>query len=80
VNSCQLIAIAATVVDTFRSGGFVSLTGTLVGPILTQLISTATFFENGRGTIHIISYWQSVIRGVFLLIVVRVQARVGKKR
>lgn len=77
----ELIAIAAVVVGgTLLSGGIGSVVGTLVGLILMQLIFTVIVFENGLGTVQISSYWQSVIRGAFLLIVVLVQARVGKKK
>jgi galactofuranose transport system permease protein len=51
-----------------------------VGLLLMQLIFNVIVFENGRGTISISSYWESVIRGAFLLIVVLVQARVAKRR
>ncbi|WP_179220463.1 hypothetical protein [Rhodococcus sp. NCIMB 12038] len=45
-----------------------------------QLIFNIIVFENGRGTISISSYGESVIRGGFLLIVVLVQAKVAKRR
>lgn len=77
----ELIAIAAVVVGgTLLTGGIGSVLGTLVGLLLMQLIFNVIVFENGRGTISISSYWESVIRGAFLLIVVLVQARVVKRR
>jgi galactofuranose transport system permease protein len=62
------------------SGGIGSVLGTIVGLLLMQLIFNVIVFENGRGTMSINSYWESVIRGAFLLIVVLVQARVAKRR
>ena len=77
----ELIAIAAVVIGgTLLSGGIGSVLGTFVGLLLMQLIFNVIVFENGRGTISISSYWESVIRGAFLLIVVLVQARVAKRR
>jgi ribose transport system permease protein len=32
-------------------------------------------FENGMGWISLSAYWQSVIRGLFLLVVILLQAR-----
>ena len=48
---------------------------TLVGVLLLGLIFNILNFENGRGSISLSAYWQSVIRGAFLLIVVIVQSR-----
>lgn len=80
-NGWELIAIAAVVVGgTLLTGGIGSVIGTLIGLLLLQLIFNVIVFENGLGTVQISSYWQSIIRGAFLLIVVLVQARVGKKR
>jgi len=77
----ELIAIAAVVIGgTLLSGGIGSVLGTFVGLLLMQLIFNVIVFENGRGTMSISSYWESVIRGAFLLIVVLVQARVAKRR
>jgi ribose/xylose/arabinose/galactoside ABC-type transport system permease subunit len=53
--------------------------GTLVGLLLMQLIFNVIVFENGRGTISISSR-KSVIRGVFLLIVVLGQAVPRRRR
>jgi len=36
-------------------------------------------FENGRGWISLSAYWQSVIRGLFLLLVVMLQARLAAR-
>jgi ribose transport system permease protein len=77
----ELIAIAAVVIGgTLLSGGIGSVLGTFVGLLLMQLIFNVIVFENGRGTISISSYWESVIRDAFLLIVVLVQARVAMRR
>ena len=37
-------------------------------------------FENGMGWISLSAYWQSVIRGVFLLIVILLQAQLSNRR
>lgn len=76
-----MIAIAAVVVGgTLLSGGIGSVVGTLVGPVADAADLQRHRVENGRGTISISSYSESVIRGAFLLIVVLVQARVAKRR
>ncbi len=36
-------------------------------------------FENGLGWISLSAYWQSVIRGAFLLLVVAIQARLSMR-
>jgi ribose transport system permease protein len=36
-------------------------------------------FENGKGVISIDVFWQNVIRGVFLLVVVLLQARSARR-
>lgn len=36
-------------------------------------------FENGRGVISLSSYWQAVIRGGFLLLVVLLQNRLARR-
>src|SRR5918994_216708 len=48
---------------------------TLAGVLLLGLIFNILNFENGLGWISLSAYWQSVIRGVFLLLVVAIQAR-----
>jgi ribose transport system permease protein len=77
----ELTAIAAVVVGgTLLTGGVGSVLSTLVGVLLLQLIFNLIVFENGRGSINISSYWESVIRGAFLLVVVLLQVRLVKRR
>lgn len=77
----EMSAIAAVVVGgTLLSGGVGSIMGSLVGVILLQLIFNLIVFENGRGGITISPYWESVIRGGFLLFVVLLQVRLTRKR
>ena len=77
----ELTAIAAVVVGgTLLTGGVGSVLGTLVGVLLLQLIFNLIVFENGRGVIEISSYWESVIRGGFLLAVVLLQVRLTRRR
>lgn len=72
----ELSAIAAVMVGgTLLSGGVGSVMGSLVGVILLQLIFNMIVFENSRGGIQISPYWESVIRGGFLLFVVLLQVR-----
>jgi galactofuranose transport system permease protein len=77
----ELSAIASVVVGgTLLTGGLGTVWGSLFGAILLRLIFNVLNFENGRGVISLSAYWQSVIRGVFLLVVVLMQNRnVGKK-
>jgi ribose/xylose/arabinose/galactoside ABC-type transport system permease subunit len=35
-------------------------------------------FENGLGVISLSAYWQSVIRGAFLLVVILLQVRLAR--
>jgi ribose/xylose/arabinose/galactoside ABC-type transport system permease subunit len=77
----ELTAIAAVVVGgTLLTGGVGSVLSTLVGVLLLQLIFNLIVFENGEGAINISSYWESVIRGAFLLVVVLLQVRLVKRR
>lgn len=77
----ELTAIAGVVVGgTLLSGGRGSLGGTMVGVILLGLIFNVLNFENGLGVISIDVFWQNVIRGAFLLLVVLLQARGGDER
>ncbi|MBM2618275.1 ABC transporter permease [Actinoplanes sp. LDG1-06] len=77
----ELIAVAAVVVGgTLLTGGVGSIGGTLAGLLLLQVIFTIINFENGRGGIEINSYWQNVVRGAFLLVVVLLQTGVGRGR
>lgn len=74
----ELIAIAAVVVGgTLLTGGQGSIGGTLAGALLLGLIYTILNFENGMGWVSLSAYWQSVVRGVFLLAVVVLQAKLS---
>ncbi|WP_201863266.1 ABC transporter permease [Microvirga soli] len=74
----ELFAIAAVVVGgTLLTGGVGSVASTLAGVLLLGLIFNILNFENGLGWISLSAYWQSVIRGAFLLLVVAIQARLS---
>jgi galactofuranose transport system permease protein len=74
----ELFAIAAVVVGgTLLTGGVGSVGSTLAGVLLLGLIFNILNFENGLGWISLSAYWQSVIRGLFLLLVVAIQARLS---
>ncbi|WP_350241702.1 ABC transporter permease [Deinococcus sonorensis] len=76
----ELTAIAGVVVGgTLLSGGRGSLLGTLVGVTLLGLVFNVLNFENGKGVISIDVFWQNVIRGVFLLVVVLLQSRSARR-
>jgi len=67
----ELFSIAAVVVGgTLLTGGVGSVGATLVGVLLLGLIFNVLNFENGLGWISLSAYWQSVVRGVFLMVVV----------
>jgi ribose transport system permease protein len=67
----ELFSIAAVVVGgTLLSGGLGSVGATLAGVLLLGLIFNVLNFENGLGWISLSAYWQSVVRGAFLFIVV----------
>ena len=67
----ELFSIAAVVVGgTLLTGGMGSVGATLIGVLLLGLIFNVLNFENGMGWISLSAYWQSVIRGVFLMVVV----------
>ncbi len=77
----ELSAIADVVIGgTLLTGGMGSVGTTLVGAILLGLIFNILNFENGKGVISLSSYWQTVIRGLILLIVVLLQNRLGRRR
>ena len=77
----ELSAIAAVVIGgTLLTGGLGSVGTTLVGVILLGLIFNMLNFENGQGVISLSSYWQTVIRGAILLIVVLLQNRLSRRR
>ena len=77
----ELNAIAAVVVGgTLLTGGQGSVGATLSGTLLLGLIFSILNFENGLGRFNISTYWQTVIRGLFLLVVVLSQSRVSRRR
>jgi ribose transport system permease protein len=77
----ELSAIAAVVVGgTLLTGGVGSVLATGVGVGLLQLIFNLITFENGKHVISISQYWESVIRGAFLLVVVLLQVRLVRRR
>jgi ribose transport system permease protein len=74
----ELFAIASVVVGgTLLTGGVGSVGSTLAGVLLLGLIFNVLNFENGLGWISLSAYWQSVVRGLFLLVVVIIQARLA---
>ena len=77
----ELFAIASVVVGgTLLTGGVGSVGATLAGVMLLGLIFNVLNFENGLGWISLSAYWQSVIRGLFLLAVVILQSRLTSKK
>lgn len=77
----ELFAIAAVVVGgTLLTGGSGSVVTTLAGVLLLGILFNVLNFENGMGWISLSAYWQSVIRGLFLLIVVLLQAKLTARR
>ncbi len=77
----ELFAIASVVVGgTLLTGGSGSVGATFAGALLLAMVFNILNFENGLGWISLSAYWQSVIRGGFLLIVVVLQARLMSRR
>ena len=77
----ELFAIASVVVGgTLLTGGVGSVGATLAGVMLLGLIFNVLNFENGLGWISLSAYWQSVIRGLFLLAVVILQSRLASRQ
>ncbi|SAK50402.1 ribose ABC transporter permease [Caballeronia fortuita] len=77
----ELFAISAVVLGGTRlTGGDGSIAMTVAGVALLGLVFNLLNFENGLGFISLSAYWQSVIRGLFLLLVIVLQARVLGKR
>ena len=75
----ELFAIASVVVGgTLLTGGSGSVGATLAGAMLLALLFNLLNFENGKGWISLSAYWQSVIRGLFLLLFVLLQAKIAK--
>jgi ribose/xylose/arabinose/galactoside ABC-type transport system permease subunit len=74
----ELFAIASVVVGgTLLTGGVGSVGATLAGTLLLGTVFNILNFENGMGWISLSAYWQSVIRGGFLLLVVILQSRLA---
>ena len=77
----ELFAIAAVVVGgTLLTGGSGSVLTTLAGVLLLGTLFNVLNFENGKGWISLSAAWQSVVRGLFLLAVVLLQARLTRSR
>ena len=77
----ELFAIASVVVGgTLLTGGVGSVGATLAGALLLAMVFNILNFENGLGWISLSAYWQSVIRGLFLLAVVVLQAKLAGSR
>jgi ribose transport system permease protein len=64
---------------TLLTGGVGSVGSTLIGVLLLGLIFVTLNFERGLGTIQLSSFWENVIRGVFLLAVVVFQSRLARR-
>jgi ribose/xylose/arabinose/galactoside ABC-type transport system permease subunit len=76
----ELFAIASVVVGgTLLTGGAGSVGATLAGVLLLGMVFNVLNFENGLGVISLSAYWQSVIRGLFLLVVVVLQAKIANR-
>jgi ribose transport system permease protein len=76
----ELFAIASVVVGgTLLTGGSGSVGATLMGALLLGMVFNILNFENGLGWISLSAYWQSVIRGLFLLVVVVLQAKLAQR-
>jgi len=76
----ELSAIAAVVVGgTLLTGGVGSVGGTLAGVLLLGLIFNVLNFERGLGTFEITPFWENLIRGIFLLVVVVFQSRLARR-
>ena len=77
----ELFAIASVVVGgTLLTGGVGSIGATFAGAMLLAMVFNILNFENGLGWISLSAYWQSVIRGLFLLAVVILQAKLAGNR
>ncbi len=76
----ELFSIAAVVVGgTLLTGGLGSVATTLAGVLLLGLVFNILNFENGMGWISLSAYWQSVVRGAFLMMVVIAGPGSGKR-
>jgi ribose transport system permease protein len=75
----RLLPISSFGRTSVESGGSGSVGATLAGALLLGLVFNVLNFENGLGWISLSAYWQSVILGAFLLVVVILQARLTAK-
>ena len=76
----ELFSIAAVVVGgTLLTGGMGSVATTLAGVLLLGLMFNVLNFENGLGWISLSAYWQSVVRGVFLMVVVMASSGAARR-
>jgi galactofuranose transport system permease protein len=76
----ELFSIAAVVVGgTLLTGGVGSVATTLAGVLLLGLIFNVLNFENGLGWISLSAYWQSVVRGIFLMVVVMASSGAARR-
>lgn len=76
----ELSAIAAVVVGgTLLTGGHGSIPATVAGAVLLGLVFNILNFENSRGTISLSAYWQLVIRGAFLFLVILFQSHLHRR-
>jgi ribose transport system permease protein len=76
----ELFSIAAVVVGgTLLTGGVGSVATTLAGVLLLGLIFNVLNFENGLGWISLSAYWQSVVRGLFLMVVVMASSGAARR-
>ncbi|MFD0980640.1 MULTISPECIES: ABC transporter permease [Tropicimonas] len=75
----ELSAIASVVVGgTLLTGGLGSVPATVAGALLLGLVFNILNFENGRGVISFSAYWQMVVRGMFLFVVILLQSRFSR--
>lgn len=77
----ELTAIAAVVLGgTLLTGGKGSVGSTLVGVLFLGIVFNELNFERSKGTFELTQYWEQVIRGALLLIVVLFQARLAREQ
>nr|WP_300309475.1 ABC transporter permease [Halomonas sp.] len=75
----ELTAIASVVVGgTLLTGGRGSIPASVAGALMLGLIFNLLNFENGLGTFNLSAYWQMVIRGAFLFIVILLQVKITR--
>ena len=77
----ELFAIASVVVGgTLLTGGKGSILGIIPGILILGIMYTILNFENGLGYVSLTVHWQQVVRGMFLLIVIIIQASITKEK